>query len=207
MSSKRASQDDLKAGPYDPAPAARLAARALRGAQIPGALAGRIAVWQYVSDPSQRGPADALIMAVQRAVGSALAAWLERKGFHVESHSNGGVCVSTDQGVSVHFVHGAGRAADVSGLYASAVAAAHEQERLAQVGEEALFLAPPEHLLAMELAGAGREHERDARRLLARPELDVEKLRQLLHDHVGTLGVSKLDLLLPEVRRPGRHAR
>lgn len=207
MSRKSPSDPVDKPLPFDPVPGARLAGKALRGAGVVGALIGRVAVWQYLTDPSQRGATDEVSLAVTQPDSASLRTWLQKKGFPFESLARGGLGVRTDGGVVVNFLHHAGGRHDFSRLYADAVAQAQVQERLAQLGEETLFLAPPEHLVAMELAEGGKEHERDARRLLAVTGVDLGKVRQLLETNLGRLGVSKLDLFLLEHGGPARKAR
>jgi hypothetical protein len=160
---------------------------------------GRVAVWQYVTDPAQRGAADEFSLAVSQQDCVPLRAWLLKKSFPVVDLPAGGVGVRTDHGVVVTFMHHAGGRDPSSGLYSDAVAQAQAQERLAQFGEETLFLAPPEHLAAMELVAGGKEHDRDARRLLVGGQVDLGKLRVLVQAHAGKLGVTKLDLLLDEL--------
>jgi hypothetical protein len=187
---------------FDPLPSGRFACRVLRQVKVEGALIGRVAVWAWVTEPSQQGFTKDVDVAVSRDGLFRLRQWLQDQGFATRELAIGGVNVKTDEGVNLDFIARNVDWGDLGALYEDAVREAIESGRTMDFEDEALPLVSPEHLTLMKLSTMEPRDEEDARRILAAVDLDVAKLRRLAKDLLGPLGSTRLEVLLREVGHP-----
>jgi len=186
---------------FDPTPSARFAHRALAGANVPGALIGRLAVWAWLPDESDHEFTKDLDVAVTQADMALVRSWVDRQGLSTRALTIGGVNVRhPGSGVNVDFID---RSAGLGGLFSEAVANAIQSGELTRVGEIDLPLVAPEYLVTMKLATGEDKDERDAERLLRVVEdLDLEHVRRLCEAHLGIAGRNRLEVLLRSMGHP-----
>lgn len=182
---------------FDPGPSARLADQALRDTGVTAVVIGRVAVWAWVTSPSEQAYTKDLDFAVARADVPKLRAWATKNGLAVAALPIGGINASDEAaGLSVDFIdRSSGDWGDLSGLFAAAIAAAQSGAR-ANVGGRELLLVPPSHLVAMKLCSGRGKDDEDARRLLTHAAVDVAVVRTLLKAHGGPAAQGRFEELL-----------
>jgi hypothetical protein len=130
----------------------------------------------------------------------------------------GGINVELEAlGINVDFIHRDSRIlGDLSGLFQSAIDAAHAAETFLAEGEgddavavSAVPLVPLGHLVAMKMATGEPRDEKDAQRLMAfgTEEVDVECVRALLRLHGGPSAIARFEQVLRDVGHPDAYVR
>ncbi len=92
---------------------------------------------------------------------------------------------------------------DLSQLFEEAIDSATEK---ITIGETALYVISPEHLIAMKIATFERKDEDDAKSLLEYDFVDIQKLRGIVDRNIAPVRV-KLEQILREVGHPQAHRR
>ena len=157
-------------------------ARLLKSVGGSFALIGGVAMQAYGLDRYTKD----VDFAVREAQGAAaLAAWTG------VSHPLriGGVCLETD----VAGIDLIDRRVEFRSLYEEAIDATTRSGFVVEADGEAVPVAPMEFLVAMKLASARHKDEFDLAYLLARPELDYHKARDIVVKHFTSVAAKFLD--------------
>jgi hypothetical protein len=196
---------------FDPAPSGRFAHQALAGANVHGALAGRLAVWAWIADESEHEITKDVDVAMPRQHLPQLVDWLERAGHSVRTLAIGGVNVRAEiegHRVNVDFIDRSDPEwGDLSALFTDAVEEALDAGLEVDFGGVRLPVVPAEHLVAMKLATAEPRDERDAERLLSANVVDTERLRGLIGRLLGVGTSIRLETLLRRLGHPAARPR
>lgn len=176
---------------FDPNPSIERAVELLEAAQVPFALAGRLAVWAAVPADDHELTKDVdfavphgRIQDVERAAADA--------GFQLQPLSIGGFGIRAGD-VRVDFID---RRVDFEALFTDAVAQAAIQDRRVQTTSgKAVPIVPPEYLVAMKLATGDPRDERDVERLLTRSHVPYDVIREVARQYLGPAGANRLDYI------------
>lgn len=186
---------------FDPNPSMAAALELLEAAGVPFALAGRLAVWQYVPPEGQQFTKD-VDFAVPHGHVDALVREARGRGFRVTELSIGGAGIKAP-GVMVDFID---RHPELSALFAEAVRAARERPRrrwLAFLGRR-VPVVPMNYLIAMKLVTFDPKDDRDVVEMLMRlGDRGYTPLRRLVRKHLGLVGAERLDAFARRVGHPG----
>ncbi len=188
---------------FDPAPSGRLADDALRETGVAGVLIGRLAVWAWVTDPSQQAFTKDLDMGVAPADLPKLRAWATKKGLKVQELLIGGFNASDKaSGVNVDFIDRSNPEwGDLSALFRAAIAASKREQLQVEVGGRCLPVVSAPMLLIMKLAAARPTDDDDVCRLLLLPTTDVDQVRKLTAKYAPLL-MGRLETMLQSVGHP-----
>jgi len=184
---------------FDPAESLRLGLELLKEADVPFALAGRLAVWTYVPPAAHQFTKD-VDFAVPYGHTDRVAAAARDHGYEVSELSIGGYGVRARK-LLVDFID---RHPHLSRLFADAVKAAKVQQF--QTGEDSIDLpiVPLHHLVAMKLVSAELLDDRDVEELLMKvPEEEYRDLHQLVTEYLGYASAQRLDSLARRIGHPG----
>jgi len=193
------SADDLPR--FDPNPSMKAALGILDAAGVPFALAGRLAVWQYVPTEGQQFTKD-VDFAVPHGHIDALVREARGRGFRVTDLNIGGAGIKAPR-VMVDFID---RHPELSALFAEAVRAAHKQpkKRWLEFRGRRLPVVPMNYLITMKLVTFDPKDERDLTEMLMRlPNRGYAALRRLVKKHLGYIGAERLDVFARRVGHPG----
>lgn len=184
---------DLVLEAFDPAPSIKIALEVLEAAGVPFALAGRLAVWTWVTGEEQEFTKDVdfavpaeHLPAVEEAALSA--------GYELLALPIGG-CAIRDGSTRIDFID---RRVDFGDLFAAAVQAAQgDDDQPASMVETVegrkLPVVPPAYLAAMKLATGAPRDERDVERLLAAPDVDYDAYRRVVRRYLGPAAANRFD--------------
>lgn len=184
---------------FDPAESLRIGFDLAEAADVPFALAGRLAVWFYVPPAGQQFTKD-VDFAVPYGHSDRVAAVAKQKGYRVAELSIGGYGIRAGR-VSIDFID---RHPHLEPLFRDAVAAAQEQPERVKVGEAQIPVVPRDYMIAMKLVTREPTDERDVEEML----MGVSKgqypaLQELVLRHLGVAGVEHLDFLARKIGHPG----
>jgi hypothetical protein len=186
---------------FDPNPSMKAALSILDAAGVPFALAGRLAVWDYVPPEGQQFTKD-VDFAVPHGHVDAIVREARRRGFRVADLNIGGAGIKAPH-IMVDFID---RHPELSALFAEAVRAAHRQPKgrwLAFQGRR-VPIVPMNYLIAMKLVTFEPKDERDVTEMLMRlPDRGYAPLRRLVKKHLGYVGAERLDVFARRVGHPG----
>lgn len=174
---------------FDSALSFRGALALLKDAGVPYALAGRLAVWQYVPPQGQLFTKD-VDFAVPYGSAEQIARAARERGYRVTALDIGGFGV-LGPGVAVDFID---RRHGLASLFAEAVAAARRSRKRLRVGRASIPVVPRDHLIAMKLATAEAKDERDVQELLRTVKASqYATARSLVVQHLGFYAGERLD--------------
>jgi hypothetical protein len=185
---------------FDPEPSLTAALDILRAAEVPFALAGRLAVWMYVPPEGQRFTKD-VDFAVPYGYADRVAEAARSKGYHPQELTIGGFGIRAGE-VAVDFID---RHPHLTELFADAVKAAREEPRTRVVhGGEPVPVVPIEYVIAMKLVTHEPEDDADVMQLVREvPEEEYRRLQDLVKRYLGYASVQHLDLLARRTGHPG----
>jgi hypothetical protein len=174
---------------FDSALSFRTGLALLKATGTPHALAGRVAVWQYVPPQGQLFTKD-VDFAVPYGHAEAVARTARERGYRVTALEIGGFGVQAP-GVALDFID---RRRGLGALFAEAVARARRSRKRLRVGRASVPVVPRDHLVAMKLATAEPKDERDVEELLrgVTPG-QYAPLRALVVRHLGFYAGERLD--------------
>jgi hypothetical protein len=183
---------------FDPARSLRAGVEVLRAAGVPFALAGRLAVWTYVPERSQRYTRD-VDFAVPYGYSEQAAAVAERMGFNVTKLPLGyGL---RKEGMLIDLVD---RHPDLDDLFLAAVNAAREELESSEGGGDSVPVVPLGFLVAMKLATGREKDDEDVSVLLKElDEAEYGEVRTLVRRHLGFGMASRLDMIARRIGHPG----
>jgi len=175
--------------PFDPRPSIETALSLLDAAGVSYALAGRLAVWAWVSGDDQEFTKD-VDFAVPQSEMAALEREAREQGYSPLPLSIGGFAIRAGDR-RIDFID---RRVDFGPLFTEAVSAAREQGVTTTTGEgRELPVTPPEYVVAMKLATGDPSDERDVERLLRQPHVDYGACRAVVRNHLGPAAANRLD--------------
>ncbi len=184
---------------FDPNPSARVGIGILRAAGVPFALAGRVAVWTYVSPEGQAFTKD-VDFAVPYGHAEAIEKAAREAGCETSRLPIGGVGVKKGD-IVVDFID---RHPHAEELFADAVAAAQAGGKRVGNGEAEAPVVPKHHLLAMKLIPHDEMSARDVQELLKTMTADeYREARRLVDKYLGYMGTEYLDSLATLIRHAG----
>lgn len=184
---------------FDSEKSFRLALAVLREAGVPFALAGRLAVWQYVPPEGQQFTKD-VDLAIRYADSDRLGEAIRKSGHEMVELSIGGFGVRAE-GASVEFIHGHPHFA---ALFADSIGAARSGSVELRVFSQTVPVVPRDYLIAAKLTRCGPGDERDVQELLvAVPERRYPSVQELVQKYLGYASVQYLDRIAREMGHPG----
>jgi len=170
----------------------------LKRARAPFALAGKLAVWEYVSPEAQTLTKD-VDFAVPHGYAEQVGALAKDAGYRVMELDIGGYGVRGAH-VVVDFID---RHPEYTLLFSEAVKAARLQPKR-RFRRSAVPIVPRDYLIAMKLVTLEPKDNRDVEELLLRVAArQYPALRDLVRKHLGPLGAARLDLFARRVGHPG----
>ena len=184
---------------FDPEESLKLGLELLREADVPFALAGRLAVWMYVPPEGQQFTKD-VDFAVPYGHTDRVAAVARERGYEVNELSIGGFGIRARR-LSIDFID---RHPHLEPLFRDAVARAQEQPERVKVGEAEIPVVPRDYMIAMKLVTREPADERDVEEMLMSVSNgQYPALQELVLRHLGVASVEHLDFLARGVGHPG----
>ena len=188
---------DLVLTPFDPNPSIERALDLLEAANVPFALAGRLAVWAAVPADDHEYTKDVDFAVPHEHMGE-LERLARERGFAIHPLAIGGFAIRTDE-VRVDFID---RHIDFGSLFADGVEQALARgTRIHTTGGKAVPVVPPEYVVAMKLATGDPRDERDIERILARTDIAYETAREVARQYLGPVAANRLDFVGARVGR------
>ncbi len=178
---------------FDPEPSFIAATTILDSTGVPYALAGRLAVWFYVSPRQQEFTKD-IDFAVPYGYSEQAAQVAEEMGYKVTKLSLG--YAIQGKNINIDFID---HHPHLETLFLDAVKAAE-----IETPKDEVPVVPIDYLITMKIGGGRRKDHDDIKRLLAHINEDqYSDLRLLVQKYLKYVGVLTLDRLAREMGHPG----
>jgi hypothetical protein len=187
---------------FNPKISGEFAADILNLLNIKGILIGRLAVWAWLPENSEKQAYTKDVdIAVSKDSLFKLIRYFQGKDYKLRELQIGGINVKDEKNINVDFIDRASiEWADYSLLFEEAICEAFKSERKITVGDKNLYLVAIEYLIAMKLATCERKDEDDAKVLLKEIEnINFQELRVILSKYLGSSGRTRFEIILRDI--------
>ncbi|MCP4350725.1 MAG: hypothetical protein GY795_35095 [Desulfobacterales bacterium] len=187
---------------FNPKKSGNFVAGILEKLGIRGVLIGRLAVWAWLPDNSERQAyTKDLDVAVTKAGLSDIKNYFRNRGYEVRELLIGGINVKDDKDINVDFIDRSSiEWADYSPLFEEAINEAVNSGRKITVGDKDIYLVSVEYLIAMKLATGERKDEDDAAILLKdTDDIKIKELRLVISKYLGAAGRTRFEIILRDI--------
>ena len=187
---------------FNPKISGNFCADILEKLNIEGILIGRLAVWAWLPENSNKQAYTKDVdIAVTKADLSEIKNYFQNKNYKVKELLIGGLNVKDDKDINVDFIDRSSiEWADYSTLFKEAIDEAVNSKRKITVGEKDLYLVSSGYLIAMKLATCEMKDENDAKLLLKEvDDIDIRGLRDILSKYLGSAGRTRFEIILRDI--------
>jgi hypothetical protein len=187
---------------FNPKISGEFAADILEKLNIRGILIGRLAVWAWLSENSEKQAYTKDVdIAVLKESLFEIKRYFQKKNYKVKELQIGGINVKDEKNINVDFIDRASiEWADYSPLFAEAIHEAFKSERKIVAGNKNLYLVSLEYLIAMKLATCEKKDEDDVKVLLEEIEnINFQELRITLSKYLGSAGRTHFEIILRDI--------
>lgn len=204
--SKIKNNNQLTLPKFDPAPSAKFAYNVLEDLGINGVLIGRLAVWTWLTDPSDHTYTKDFDLAIEKDNRLNVAKYLSDKNYKINELVIGGFNVKIpDESVNVDFIDRySEEEGDFSDLFQDAIMKSDEKVNIEGLEFKVVSI---EHLIAMKIATMEKKDEEDAKKLLQSDKADIERIRIIIKKFLGPVAKIRLEQILREIGHRSAHKR
>jgi len=187
---------------FNPKKSGNFAVGILEKLSIRGILIGRLAVWAWLPENSEKQAyTKDLDVAVTKADLFDIRNYFRSRDYEVRELLIGGINIKDDKDINVDFIDRSSiEWADYSPLFEDAINEAADSDRKITVGDKDIYLVSVEYLIAMKLATGERKDEDDATTLLKDiDDIDIKELRPVISKYLGSAGRTRFEIILRDI--------